>query len=280
MVLRALFLSFCFSMVAASAYCADTGKQFVAQVNGRINVSANGAVTGLSFKNVTSKELHAFLESQIKKWEFHPMTVNGQPVNADAGFNFRLFTSFGNDGKLSNISFQDVVVEPTALELEIQRVNNKNSENLDKRVAPSYPERALRAGAQSSVDVVVKIAPDGSIIQADPYRVALIGVGHKLNSVDIRLLSNQFTQSAVSAVKKWRFAKDTLAAQECLGGCVSLIEVEYTLDGGPWFTYLEVKTPEVSWLANEQITQDISNPKSQLVRFKQQPSSQPIEIGG
>jgi hypothetical protein len=276
-----LFLSFIFFfLLAAGSSQADPGKQFIAKVNGRIAVSADGVITELSLKNVTSAPLRDFLESRIKKWEFHPMTVNGQPVAAEAGFNFLLIASYKEDGKLSNIVFRDVVVEPTAMELKAQRAKSNNPENDNKRVAPRYPEYALREGAQATVEVVVKIAPDGSILKADPYSVALIGVGHKLKPVDVRFLTNQFTQSAVVAIKKWRFAKTKLATDACLSGCVSRINVEYVLGGGPWFTFLEVETPKPAWLVDENILPDITNPKSQLVRFKQQPSNQPIDLGG
>jgi hypothetical protein len=280
MILRSLLFSFFIFASVANPCVANVDKQYIAQVNGRIQVRANGTLAGVSLNNVTSNELRIFLEEQIKKWQFHPMTVDEKPVDADTAFNFQIIASFSPDKKLSKIAFQDITIEPTDFELKVQNADKNKSAYSEKRVVPRYPERALIVGAMAEVLVAVKISPDGSILQAAPYRVALLGVGHKLIEADSRLLSSQFTSSAVSAIKKWRISQANIESQDCVAGCVSLIKVSYTLDSGPWLSYFEINVPEVTWVKEWQVQSDISKPKSQLVRFKEQPSSQPIDAGG
>lgn len=253
---------------------ADTKDQFVAQVNGRISVSSEGAVAGVILNNVTSAELRAFLEKQIKAWEFHPMLVNGSPVQADAGFHFRLLASFSGDGKLRQIAFQDVIVEPTQLELEAA----KGVRDSTRRVAPQYPYVPLKEGVEAELQVAAKILPNGTVSEAAVSELAILGARKDISASMLAKAQNDFSKSAASAIKQWRFSPEMLAKYDCVDGCVSNIAVTFELSGAPWKSYRAMPVPGIPWLIAEHL-KDVESTKSRLVRFKQQPSEQQIDIG-
>lgn len=272
------FLFVIFMAFAASVSYAAPGDQLIAQVKGRIKINSDGAVSEVSFANVKSADLNRFLETQIKKWEFHPMLVNGQPVNADAGFNFRVLANFDGAGKLKNIAFQDVIVEPTQLELDAIKAESIDRNNA-RRFAPEYPYLPLTKGVEAEVKVAINVLPDGSISEAAVREMALLGVDRYVQTAQLTKFQNDFSNSATTAIKKWRFNQSSLSKSDCLRGCVAEILVTYEISNAPWKRYRMMTVPSIPWLIAEQV-KDVDGTKSQLVRFKEQPSNQPIEIGG
>jgi len=62
---------------------------------------------------------------------------------------------------------------------------------LVSRIAPKYPESALRRRLEGEVEVMARVAPDGSVQQVDVLRSAPQGI---------------FDREAVLAVRRWRYA--------------------------------------------------------------------------
>jgi hypothetical protein len=267
----------CFLMLlfGFSAYShANTGEQFIAKVSGRISVNADGAVAGVTLDNVTSPDVRGYLEKQIRSWEFHPMTVNGQPMPADAGFHFRLLASFGADGRLDQIAFQDVIVEPTDLEREAKA----GVRDASRRVAPQYPYIPLKEGIEAELLVAAKISPSGTVSDVVVSEMAVLGALQNVSPSLLAKARNDFIKSATGAVKQWRYSPERLAEADCIDGCTANISVTFELSGAPWKAYRVLPVPGVLWLAAGQV-KDIEGTKSKLVLFKKQPSNQPIDAG-
>jgi hypothetical protein len=276
MHIRPLLIALSYLLMANASQSAP-GDQLVAQVNGRIKVNVEGNVSEVSFLNVTSADINRFLEAQVRKWEFHPMKVNGQPVSTDAGFKFRLLANFDGAGKLQQIAFQDVIIEPTELELSAIKANQTGVDQ-SRRVSPQYPYVPLKKGVGAELELAVKVLPDGTIGDTAVSEMILLGADKYASASLLKQYQKDFSESALSAVKKWKYSSALMTQSNCINGCTGLISVNYELRTAPWMRYTEVKVPEIPWLIVEQV-KDVEAKKSQLLVFKQQPSSLPIDAG-
>lgn len=274
-MLKHLFIAALFFSIPAFAETQEA-KTVVGKIYGDITISETGMVSAVTFKNVKDPKIAALLESQVKKWEFHPMLVNGSPQLAEAGFSMDIFvTQDVATKKTTQIVLDDVRVMPTALELSAQVTPDTT-----KRFYPQYPINAYSMSLGARLNVAVKINADGSVEKAAVKEFAYLNFGKGTVSKVPAIVQEEFSNRAVNAAKKWRFSESAMRRNECVGGCISLIQFEFIVEKRPWYVYLEVKTPDIDWYPSNQPNNDISAAKSQLVRFKEQPSNQPIDLGG
>jgi hypothetical protein len=250
-------------------------KTVVGKIYGDITISEAGIVSAVTFKNVKDPKIAALLESQVRKWEFHPMLVNGSPQLAEAGFSMDIFvTQDVATKKTTQIVLDDVRVMPTALELAA-----KESTDTTTRVHPRYPVNAIYMDLGARLNVALQINANGFVEKAAVKNFAFLNAQNGAISTKLTMAQKEFSQNATNAAKQWRFSEAALRRNECVGGCISLIQFEFTTADKPWNVYREVKTPDIDWYPTNQPNNDISEPKSQLVRFKEQPSNQSIDLG-
>ena len=229
---RLLLIALSYLLMANTSQSAPND-QLIAQVNGRIKVNVEGNVSGVSFQNVTSADLNRFLETQVRKWEFHPMKVDGQPVITDAGFKFRLLAKFDGAGKLQQIAFQDVIIEPTELELAAIKANQTGVDQ-SRRTSPEYPYVPLKKGVGAELKLAVKVLPDGAIGDAAVSEMILLNADKYAPASLLKQYQRDFSESALSAVKKWKYSSALMTQSNCTNGCTGLISVTYELMTAPW----------------------------------------------
>jgi hypothetical protein len=263
----------------------QTAKQYIGEIQGQISVDAEGRVTAVYLPNIKESKLKVFMSEQISTWKFTPMKVNGKPVESNNDFGFELTIYTYKDKKLNQISFDHVFVSPTKLELE-QHSKYKDS---SKRVEPMYPYEALRQGLEASLDIAVKIEPDGSISETGIYKMKLLNPNPGIGEKDQRFALNMFGKSAMKAVKQWKFSREALELNECSMGCISQISITYNLANAPVTynlnniqlkMYREIPVAALPWFETNKVKKIQDKPESQFVRLKSELSEQPIDIGG
>lgn len=269
-----LFALMLFSINACASE--QTAKQYIGAIQGQISIDAEGKVVSVDLTNVKESALKSLLISQINKWEFYPMQVNGKPVESTSGFGFDLTISTDPAKNLNQIAFNDVFVSPTKLELE-QRQRNVDT---SKRVGPIYPDNALRDGTEARLRIAIRIESDGSVSEAGIYTMKLLNPKPYISEMDQRNAINVFGKSAIKAVKQWRFSSEALATNDCFNGCISQISVEYIIDNKPFKLYREIPVAALPWVENDKVKKIQDKPESQFVRLKSEVSEKPIDIGG
>lgn len=269
---------YCAALFLSSPALADTQKlkTVVGKIYGDITISEVGMVSAVTFNNIKDAKIAALLESQVKKWEFHPMLVNGRPQLAEAGFSMDIFiTQDLVTNKTTEIVLDDVTVMPTVLELSAQEKSDTS-----KRFYPQYPSNAYSMNLGARLNVAVEINADGSVERAAVKEFAYLNFGKGSASKVPAYVQKEFSERSINAAKKWRISESAMRRNDCVGGCISLMRFEFIVEERPWYVYHEVKTPNIDWYPTNHPKNDISTTKSQLVRFKVEPSNQPIEIGG
>jgi hypothetical protein len=275
-MIRIAYLLWVMLLLASPAYAESQKlKTVVGTIYGDITISEAGLVSAVKFNNVKDPKIAALLESQVKKWEFHPMLVNGKPQLAQASFTMNIFvTQDSVTNKAVQIVLDDVFVLPTALELTAQEPATK-----PKNILPQYPMNGLRSGIGARLKVAIKINAQGRVERAAVKQFAFLDTNNRAIT-KLGGIQREFILSAIDAVKKRRYSESEMRRFECVGGCFSFMDFEFTTNEGPWHDYREVTVPAIDWYPLIQPNTDFTKPKSQLVRFKLQPSSQPIDVGG
>ena len=268
---------FALMLFSSNAFAAEqTAKQYMGEINGQISIDAEGKVTAVDLDNVKESSLKSLLISQINKWKFYPMQVNGKPVESTSGFSFELTINTDVAKKLNQITFHRVFVSPTPVELA-QRLRNVDT---SKRVQPEYPFVALRDRLEARLSIAVKIDPDGSVSEAGVYKMKLLNPKPYISDADQRNAISIFGNSAIRAVKQWRFSKERLVFNNCTNGCISRIDVDYHFENKPWNLYREMPVAVLPWVENNNLKKIQDKPESQFVRLKSELSDQPMDIGG
>lgn len=261
--------------VSGHAAASDESKQYITKVEGQIVISADGAVKSVDLTDLNNDGLKKYLVSKISAWEFYPLLLNGQPVEAKTGFTFDLITAFDAQNKLEGFAFSDVNVEPTELERTIQ----KQSGARGKRIPPLYPPIALRQGVEARVVVAVEIMPEGRVAKAGVYELALLSAGHRVTSEAERFALNNFGSSAVRGIERWQWMPWELEANNCIMGCIRHITVAYEINpSNAWRTYAKIDMAPMPWARGADVTRMDDKAQSKWVRFKSKPDDTEVKV--
>ena len=248
----------------------------IGSISGTITVRADGQVGEVLLNNTRSAALNDFLTKKVKTWQFNPIHVNGEPVDVTTGIQFYVITTFDANQKIKSIAIQNIYIEPTAKEKQAHPRLLSRPES--KRI--SYPAEALRSGSKAMLTIAMKISPEGRAVDSAITELALVGVDRRASSTSIKQFAEKnFAQSALEDARNWHWSREELEYYQCSQGCIFQMYIFYgALLSARWETYAPVSIVEPSWLSAE--SNAIISNNSQLVRFKEQPSNLPIEIGG
>ena len=258
------------------ALAADDSKQFIGYLQGEVTITADGRVKQASLKNEDIAALNAIIIKQIKSWEFQPVEVNGNPVEAIAPFDLKVIATFGIDQKIQSIMFRKIDIGRS----NIEKALLKDSSSALTRASIGYPTEATRYGYGAEVDVAVEIDADGSVRNTGLYGLALVNSGHRTDGRAREFALKTFGNSALVGVHKMHWSQAELAANNCLGGCIGKILVEFAMeDMSSWATYSDQKVDSPAWA--QKVSSRISSnvDQSLYVKLKSDPTDSLIMVG-
>jgi hypothetical protein len=258
---------------------AGAPKQVIGYLQGEITVAADGQVKSVTLKDTKSPELEAFFVSQIKRWEFHPVAVNGVPTDAVAPLSLTVLATFGEDRKIQKIEFRQVSIGKSDIEVKLSG-SSDSSENWPIRKHIEYPEMAMRKGVSALVNIAVEIGENGHVKQAGIYDLALVNSGNR-NDRSVRdFAMNTFGKSALRGVSKWFWPPKALAEDDCVGGCIRLITVSFEMyELQTWANYTGQDIEPPAWANKESIKTFSDQDTSRYVQFKTDPSNTSLDVG-
>ena len=258
------------------AASASAPKQVIGYLQGEITVAADGHVKSVELEKAKSEVLEAFFVSQIKRWEFHPVTVNGVPTDAVAPLQLTVLATFGDDRKIQKIEFREIYIGKS----DIERQLSASAPPLPSQSPVRYPEAGLRNGLSAEVNVAVEIGADGRVKQADVYDLALVNAGPRNDRRVRDFAMETFGKSAVEGVRKWTWTADGLARTDCSAGCIRLVAVTFKMQGQPvWSAYAEQAITRPVWAGEEGIKALSNKEQSRYVQFKTDPSNTSVAVG-
>lgn len=252
-------------------------RQVIGYLQGEIAVAADGQVKSVKLKHAKSPELEAFFVSQIKGWEFYPVTVNGLPTDAVAPFEMTVLATFGEGRKIQKIEFRTIHIGKSDIE-------QKLSANTVAKVihAPvRYPEAGLRNGLSAEARVAVEIGADGRVKQAGLYDLGLLDAGSRNDRRVREFALDTFGKVSVEGLSKWVWTAEGLAEMGCRAGCIRLIAVSFTMDSGnpkAWSSYAEQVASPPAWAIGNDVKPLVNEEQSRYVQFKTDPSNTAVAV--
>ena len=280
-MIRKFILTMAFLAISGHVFAsAEDLKQFIGYYQGEITVTAEGAVKQVTLNKKDSANLDALIISQIKKWEFYPVMINDRAVEATSPFDLQVIASFTAGNKMSHITFREVTIGKSDVELALIKAQSAYPEAKSKRAAIHYPVDGARNGYGAEMLVAVEIDASGSVKQADVYNIALTNSGHRTDKTARYFALNTFGRNALAAIRKWRWTPEEMAEYECINGCISKVSVQFTMDNrANWSTYSDLKIELPSWALQLNPNVQLDETKSRYVKLKTDPTNKDIAVG-
>lgn len=264
-----------FALLWPLAVGASGPKQVIGYLQGEITVAADGHVKSVELKKAKSETLEAFFASQIKRWEFHPVMVNGVPTDTVAPFDLTVLATFSDDHKIQKIEFREIHIGKS----DIERQLSASAPPLPNQQPVRYPEAGLRNGLSAEVRVAVEIGADGRVKQTGVYDLGLVNAGSRNDRRVRDFAMESFGKNAVEGVSKWIWPPEALAYQGCTGGCIRLVSVKFEMVGRPaWSSYADQAVAPPVWASQEGIKSILNKEQSHYVQFKTDPSDTSINV--
>ncbi len=214
-------------------------------VRGEIEIDAQGRVSKLLIdqpENLPSG-IPEFVKSQLLQWQFEPVLRDGQPTPARSRMSVRLVGKRIDD-KSATIAVRNADFpgpEPGEGEA-VTHVSMK---------PPSYPMPAIRAGAQGTAYLVLKISREGAVADAIVEQVNLRVVGSESQMTRLR---DMFAKASLTAARRWTFKPPTRGEAAGEEFWSVRVPVEYTMDEatgparyGKWHAYVPGPRQAVPW---------------------------------
>jgi hypothetical protein len=218
-------------------------------VTGSIQVDANGQVTGFGIdkEDQLPPGVAGLVRKSVPGWRFEPALHNGSPVAESSRMSLLIVAS-----RLSE----------DALSVEIRSAHfgrtwrGEDAANKEfKLEPPPYPEPAARVGARGIVYLLVKVRPDGSVMDAIAEQVNL---GFATDDATMHQWRGVFASSAVRHAKeRWRFAPITAEEKGTDEFLVVRVPIVYSMQGdkpaayGHWQTYVPGPRQKAPWDRNQ-----------------------------
>jgi hypothetical protein len=163
-------------------------------VLGSITVAPDGSVASYQLDHATElpPAVTGLLQQSIPGWQFEPVKRDGQAVYVKSRMSLRVVLH-PLDDKRYKLYLAGAHFNPDAKPLK---------DNGPRRVQPHYPGQAVRARVSGTVYLVLKIDPQGHVVDAMAEQVNLRVAGDEHQMEHFRgLLAN----SALEAARTWVF---------------------------------------------------------------------------
>lgn len=239
-----LLWTLAFTASAAGNGPAAVRKQVEASllVTGTIAIAEDGSVAAVDLDQPGKlpKGIAAFVGRSAVDWRFQPILVEGKPVAVRTKMSARLVGKPMGNGQFSvsirGADFGNYDALPQA-----ERITGR------KLAPPGYPMDAQGAGAEGTVYVLVKVAPDGSVDEVATEQVNLRIIA---SEAQMNLFRKQFAGAAMAAARRWTFNPPTQGKAAAQTQWSVRVPVDFTFadrEYGQWEVYVPGPRQPVAW---------------------------------
>jgi TonB family protein len=207
---------------------------------GDLQIDPDGHVHEYHLANKLSAAVTTLVETNVRKWQFEPVLVNGVPVRAKTAMHLYLSAVSQDKGyvlQVDNIIFG----EPT-----FSKTN----------VLPHFPDAAVKVGMGAKVLLSMRLDSNGQVADAQIYQTSLGAHVVEKEAGQWRAL---FEEATLAAARTWRFDLSETINGHRLGTSVQVpITFNLTRKGssttGVWNAYIPGPVHSPTWLNEAQVT--------------------------
>lgn len=174
--------------------------------SGTIEIDAQGRVAGYTIKDAEAYDqaLLDLMARNIQRWVFKPVLVDGVPRQARFDMYLRLQAKPLDDGKfevsIASAAFGSKDVAAPHARLAVRGV----------REPPRYPENELRGGIGGTVVVLLRVGPDGNVMDAAVEQTNLSVVGR---DGAMETWRKDLERATLAAARRWTFEPPTVGEE-------------------------------------------------------------------
>lgn len=222
------------------------------RLSGTVVIGSDGTVQAHELEpgaQLTPK-IEDFIARSLATWRFEPVKVNGEVVRARVPMSLRLVAKReGDEGNFNvRIASAHFGSENPAAE----------SDWLTKAELqpPHYPAAAARLGASGIAYLIVRVGPDGRVMNVAAEQVNLFVLG---SSEQVKAIREEFADAGIRAARKWTFRPPTTGPYVDHDSWLVRVPVEFRMVGdrrpkpGEWEAYVAgPRNMDMPW-AHEQL---------------------------
>lgn len=210
--------------------------QFETYVSGTIDIAKDGAVSGYTLEDRVKPAIRAAIDKNVRNWRFEPITVDGRAVSATTQMNLQLLA---------------VPLENGDYGLRVEKVWFGDPQRSNHIPAPAYPADAAKAGRQAKVVLVLRLDPQGNVVEAFPEQTSLdIAPDGK----KAQYWRKRFEEVSIRAAKEWKFTVTEKIDGQPIGGSVR-IPVSYAFGPQEWGKYVPGPVNQVPWKSDAKVVE-------------------------
>lgn len=215
--------------------------QFETYVSGTIDVAKDGAVSGYTLDDKVKPAIRAAIDKNVRAWHFEPITVDGQAVAATTQMNLQLLALPLENGDYG---------------LRVEKAWFGDPQRSNHMPAPAYPVDAARAGRQAKVVLVLRLDPQGNVVEAFPEQTSL---DITPDGKKAEYWRKRFQEASIRAAKEWKFTITEKIDGHPIGGSVR-IPISYALGQQGWGKYVPGPINPIPWKSDAKVAEtDISS---------------------
>ncbi len=236
-------LAMALSVTAYAQSSAEVRKQAESSmiVTGHIRINADGGVAtfDLDRESALPKEVSGLVRTAMLQWRFAPLSAE-QGTSAAATMQIRVVAHPRPDGNydlsVRGAHFGDPDSAGIALPHPLRR--------------PVYPATLGDSNASASVYLLVRIGPDGKVLDASAEQVNLYVAASER---EMERMRGEFAESAIFAAKRWRFNLTANGRVDAQKGLAARVPVDFLARGrrypryGRWDVYIPGPRMRAPW---------------------------------
>ncbi|PPJ42907.1 MULTISPECIES: hypothetical protein [unclassified Pseudoxanthomonas] len=223
-------------------------------VTGSILIERDGSVSGLEVdqRDKLPDVVATLVEKSGPAWKFEPVLVEGEPRKVKARMSLLVVANKLEEGGY-RVGIRDGYFGKDAMTPEERQQESGALKGLDMK-PPSYPMSALEVGARGTAYVVLKIGPDGKVMDAAVEQVNLRTIG---NVNEMKRMRSAFSRSTVTAAKNWLFSMSANDLVREHGFTLVRVPVDYEFAGnsrpsyGQWDAYIPGPRETIPWIQDD-----------------------------
>lgn len=236
------------------------------RVDGQITIGQAGSVLDYRITTPVQPELQQLLDTAVRKWTFHPVTVDGKPAIAKNYMRVTLAAREAGRGyvvSVDNVTFRGISPESSTRQDKPSTEQGESVVITAKSMRPGdYPSGMMRAGVEGAVLLYVRVSPSGDVEDVIAVQSSLYDVRGRPDVLDKarKLLED----NAISAARRWKFDVAVIKPEPTAADLTVSVPYWYVMsdnarreNAGQWRVELRSEKAIVPWLLDTRTAQDI-----------------------
>lgn len=214
-------------------------------LTGTVGIATDGSVDGftLDHEDKVDADIRDLVKRTVAQWRFEPVLRDGKAVRAKSPVSLRLAAERADEQRmnvvLKSASFEEY--DPKATDsVTAVRMN-----------APAYPPALFDARGAGVVNLLLRVARDGTVADVVAEQVNMHVVGSERQLKSLRALMER---NALLAARKWTFRPPTTGSDVDEDYWTVRVPVEYAIEGSSaryvqWQVFVPGPKSRAPWLS-------------------------------